>query len=251
MKTNFFHKNYKVLTTALVVFLFLIGLAAFYNSTIKFGDESGFLIYRSIRGIVCFVYLAIIILFQKKEPNPLLNSFLVLYGLSSLLTIGYENNTLATLSMGLNILAFMMLIRAILPKVNLFKLESFHILSFMIMIVFMGFLSYQFIIMFKDMTQSNLHFIFIVLNTFGLVFTTYLGVLFNHKYSSRNTIVFLGFIVLLLFTEAFRGIAYYDMAYGDFSAHIARFILIISISLLMHYAFMKKKDEELLNNKFF
>lgn len=118
------------------------------------------------------------------------------------------------------------------------------------MVVFIGFLSYQFIIMFKEMTQSNIHFIFVVLNTFGVVFATYLSILFNHKYSSKNTIIFSGFVILLLFTEVFRGIAYYDMAYGDYSAHIARLILIISISLLMHYTFMNKKDQELLNNRF-
>lgn len=250
MKTNIFHKNYKTLTVVLALILFGLGLIAFYSLTIKQGDVSNFMAYRFMRAVVCFTYLTIIFLFQKKESNPLLISFLALYGTSSLLAIWYENNTLATLAMGLNVIAFLSLIRAILPKVEIFKFDWFHILSFLIMMIFNGFLGYQFIIMFKEFTLSNLHFTFIVLNTLGIVFVSYLGILFNHKYSSKNTLIFTGFVFLLLFTEVFRGIAYYDMAYGDFSAHIARALLIISLSLLIHYTFLVKKDKELLNNSF-
>jgi len=250
LRTNIFHKNYKTLIAILGLFLFGLGIFTFYSLIIKQGDVSNFMAYRFMRGVVCFTYLTIILLFQKKESNPLLITFLALYGTSSLLTIWYENNVLATLAMGLNVLAFSSLVRAIAPKVNIFKFDWFHILSFIIMMLFNGFLGYQFIIMFKEFTLSNLHFTFIVLNTLGIVFVSYLGILFNHKYSSKNTLMFSGFVFLLLFTEVFRGIAYYDMAYGDFSAHIARALLIISLSFLTHYTFLAKKDKELLNNRF-
>ncbi len=119
------------------------------------------------------------------------------------------------------------------------------------MILFSGFLGYQFINMFKEMTLSNIHLIFIVLNTLGIVTISFLGLLYNHKYSTRNSLIFVGFIFLLLFSEVFRGIAYYDIAYGDYSAYIARALHIISVILLMHYSFLRKNDNELLNSRVF
>ena len=119
------------------------------------------------------------------------------------------------------------------------------------MILLNGFLGYQFIIMFKEMTLSNIHFIFIVLNTFGIVLVSFLGLLYNHEYSTKSSLIFAGFILLLLFSEVFRGVAYYEIAYGDFSAHIARALLIISLILFMYYTFLVKRDDELLNSRFF
>ncbi|MBE9489813.1 MAG: hypothetical protein IMY67_05930 [Bacteroidetes bacterium] len=243
MKTNIFHKYYKF-------FIVLLGVLLFTASIITL-TISNFLLYRFLRGFICFVFLGLIILFQKKESNPLLLMFLVLYGASSLLTIWYENNSMATLSMGLNVLSFVALIRAILPKVSSIKINSFFIVSFAVMILLNGFLGYQLIAMFKGMTLSKIHFIFIVLNTLGIVFISFLGLIYNHRYSTKSSLIFVSFILLLLFSEVFRGIAYYELAYGDYSAHIARGLLIISLALLMHYSFLKKNDDELLNARFF
>lgn len=243
MKTNIFHKHYRLLIFSLGTLLFIISIITLTNSNIFF--------YRFLRGFICFVFLILILLFQKKDSNPLLMVFLAFYGTSSVLTMWYENNLMATLSMGLNVLSFIVLIRALLPKISFIKINSFLIISFAVMILINGFLSYHFITMFKGMTLSNTHFAFVILNTLGIVLVSFLGLLYNHKYSTKSSIIFVGFILLLLFSEVFRGIAYYEMAYGDYSAHIARGLLILSMALLMHYSFLKKKDDELLNSHFF
>lgn len=230
---------------------FGLGIFFFYTNISFFRGSSSFLAYRMLRGIICIAYLILMLVFQKKEPNFLLAYFLLFYGVSSLMTIWYENNFLATLSMGINAFSFFFLIIAIFPKIRKMKIDSFVILSSVIMLLFNGFLVYQFLNMFKEMTQSSIHFIFIVLSTFGIVFVSFLAILYNHKYSTNNSVLFSSFIFILLFAEVFRGIAYYDIAYGDFSAHFARFLLIVSLSFLTNYCFKTKNDDELLNTRLF
>ncbi|MFK5982267.1 MAG: hypothetical protein QM499_05075 [Flavobacteriaceae bacterium] len=244
-------KYYYYFLAALALIFIGISVFVYYLTGKDSVTEFDYMPYRLLRGVICFVYLIIITSFKKKESNKLISAFLFFYGASSIVTIWYENNFLATLSMGLNVLSFLSLIWAIFPKVNILKMDSFHILCLVVMLGINGFLGFQFIESFKEMTLSSLHFSFIAFNALGIVFLSYLSILYTHKYSTKNTMIFSGFIFLLLFTEVFRGVSYYDIAYGDLSAHIARALLIVSISFLVHYGFLAKTEEEALNSNLF
>jgi predicted ferric reductase len=101
------------------------------------------------------------------------------------------------------------------------------------------------------MTHSSLHYILMVLSTMTLFIAAFFALLYNHKYSSKGTLVFSIFIVLIVFAEVFRAIGYYNFAYGDVAVYIARILLIIASALVVHYSMLPKKEDEALNRRLF
>jgi hypothetical protein len=98
----------------------------------------------------------------------------------------------------------------------------------------------------QSFAGSSTHYLFMMLSAMNLVVVGFLALLYNYQYSSKNSLVFVLFIFLIIFSEVFRGIAYYDFAYGDIAVYTARVLLIIGSALVVHYACIKKdKDEEL------
>ncbi len=245
---KYIKKHHLVFIQVIGLLLFCLSLFFYYQYKNLITENSSFVIFRLLRSVVCFSYLLIMLFFHRNSNNKLILLFLFFYGSSSFLTVWYENNILAILAMAFNALSFLLLIIAIVPKIKKINIDFFVILCTFIMILLFGFLGYQFLVMFKEMTLSTLHFSLIVLSSFGIALALYAAILYNHKYSSKNSVVFTSFVFLLLFAEVFRGIAYYNIAYGDFSAHIARALLIISLSFLTHYSFLSKTEEERLNS---
>jgi len=238
LKTSFFHKNYKPIITALAVLFFIISFFVYYQENFEH--------YRLLRGVFCFIFLGLLFFYNKKNTNNNIFAFLACYGLSSVLTIWYENNILATLSMVLNFLSFLFLIRALLPKINFKKMNVFFSIIFIVMLAINGYLGYLLMDELQDMTLSNSHFIFLVLTSMAVIFSTFLALLYNHVYNTKGSLVFALFVFLLFFADVFRAVAYYDIVSGDFTVHISRTLLIVALCQLIHYTFIKKEKDELL-----
>jgi len=186
----------------------------------------------------------IILIFQKRKINIFLLAFIFFYTASSFSTIWYENEYLATLSMGLNSLSFLSLIVYVIPKIKDIKIDFFVISSFTLIGLILSYLGYQFVFSFKEFTLSNLHYFFIILNVFFIVIITFLGILYNHKLSSKISLLFMGFVIALLFAEVFRGIAYYNLLNENISVHISRGLFIISMAIFSIYALLNNKENE-------
>lgn len=235
LKSN---KNYRLIIYPLALLFFIIG---FY-----FFKQDDFFAYRLIRSIISFTYLGFLFWILKKYLAKIFILVLVLYGFSSLTAVWYENNLTAIVSSFFNFLCFLVIVLALFPKISFKKLKGFFLFGFIIMVLINGFLMYQLLGMISGLTLSNLHFAIIICSTITLLIASFLSFLYNDQYNTRATFTFLFFILSLIFTEVFRAFAYYDFAFGDLDAHIARVILLLAHCFLVEYVIIGKKEEELL-----
>jgi hypothetical protein len=182
--------------------------------------------------------------------QPLLSLFLLFYGVSSFATIWYENNVVATLAMGLNFIAYIFLIVAVLPKVHFKKMNTPLTIVFLLLVIINGYLLYEFIQMIKDFTLSKSHYLITLIGAMSLVLLGFLALLYNYIYSTKPTLIFTFFVMSIIFSEIFRATAYYEFAYGNIAVYTARALLLIGLSLMVHYEMAAKKENELLSNGF-
>jgi len=162
----------------------------------------------------------------------------------------YENNTLATLALALNFLSFVILIVVLLPKVDLKKMNAFLLFIFIITVIINGYLAYQLVQLIDDQILSRPNYLFILLSAMSTVIVAFMSLLYNHIFNTKATLVFTVFIFIMLFADVFRAVGYYDIAYGNFSVYIARGLLLLGLSILVHYTFMSKNKKERLNTPF-
>lgn len=241
MTRDYIHKRH-VKVLGILSVLFLIASIYFYR-------QDSFVIFRGLRGVICFAFLALMYFFQQKSVNWVVAVFLLLYGSSSIATIWYDNPNIANISMGLNFAAFMVLIGALSPKINFKKMNGFFASIFVVLILINGYLFYMFIEMIRDFALNDFHFFLIFLGAMSLILSTLFCLLYNHEISSKTSLLFTLFVFILVFAEVFRVIALYEFAYGNYSVYIARALVLLGISLLVHYELTEKKPSEVLGKK--
>ncbi|NND64097.1 MAG: hypothetical protein HKN48_12975 [Flavobacteriaceae bacterium] len=228
-----FYKNYSF--WLIIITLLILGVSVYAHQIDNFG------VYRGLRLLPILGALVFLILRKPKIHRWWMLLFLVLYGVSSALTIGYEISLLAVLSMLFNMLAFWVLIVTLFPKINFRKMNMLFSSIFIIMVLLNAYLLYEFVNMIKEFAQNTLHYLFMMLGAMSLVAAGFFALVYNHLNSSRVSIVFTVFVFTLIFAEVFRAIAYYDFAYGDISVYIARLLNIISMALLIHFAIISAR----------
>lgn len=207
--------------------------------------------YRFLRGLISFSFLAVIIWYKKSKTNILLVLFLLCYGISSFATMAYEDKKIAMLSLMLNFVSLLFIIKALWPRASLKNLGVTLTVVFAALIVVNGYLFYQFITMLKDFAFGNLHYAAMILGAMALVVCSFLSLVYNHSSSSKASLVFTIFVFLIVFAEVFRAIAYYDFGFGNTSVYVARIIIILSTALLAHYAIMPKEPKDEVSKKLF
>ncbi|WP_139149397.1 hypothetical protein [Ulvibacter litoralis] len=236
-------KEYKrvLAIVALILLAFSIGVH----------HEENYFLYRMLRAVCCFVFLGFLLYFKKRKENPLLVLFLLFYGLSSFIVVWYEKNTLAIISLIFNLIAVLILIRAIFPKVSFKKMNSYFISLLTVLVLFNGYLLYEFVYMTKDYTFSSAHYALILVGSMSLLVLCFLALLYNFLHSTKASLIFALFVFAILFAEIFRAIGYYDFAYGNAAVYISRFLLLTSLYLLVNYCMIEKVESEKLSQRIF
>ncbi|MCH9660625.1 MAG: hypothetical protein K0U54_06910 [Bacteroidetes bacterium] len=228
--------NNKKVTRVVLILAILL-----FISSIIVHQQRDFVLYRGLRGITCLSFLGLLLLFTGKKINTMLVGFMVLYSISSFLTIWYENNGLAIAAMITNFLAYLVLVIGLIPKVSLKKMNVVLLILFALLVGINGYLLYEFVLMIENFTLSNLHYSFILLGAMSLVVVGFLSLLYNYIHSSKASLIFTLSIFSIIFGEIFRAIGYYDFAYGDISVYMARTLLIIGLGLMLNYAIVEKQ----------
>jgi hypothetical protein len=222
----------------LSAFLFLL--------SIYFYSVDNFIVYRGLRGVICFSFLFVLFFYKRSMINWIAGTFLILYGASSIAGIWYETSALANVSMILNLSAFLLLIGALSPKISFKKLNIYFAALSVILVLVNAYLLYIFVEMIRDFALGELHYFLVMIGSMCLVFTGLLSLLYNHKFSSKVSLIFTLFVFVLIFAEVFRAIAYYNFAYENFSEYLSRALLLLGCSLLVHYELTEKKPAEVL-----
>src|SRR5690606_16428947 len=111
-----FFKNYKIGLVILAIFFICLSISIYLLEN--------YFLFRLLRGIVCYTTLVYLLMIHGKNIQKWIVAFLFFYGASSITTVWFENGTMASISMILNFIAFLMLFFSILPK---FKIGRSHV----------------------------------------------------------------------------------------------------------------------------
>lgn len=238
MNGGYIQKRHVRVVVLLSAFLFLL--------SVYFYSIDNFVVYRGLRGVICFSFLFVLFFYKRSTVNWIAGTFLVLYGSSSIAGIWYETSVLANVSMILNLSAFMLLIGALSPKISFKKLNIYFAAFSTLLVLVNAYLLYAFVEMIRDFALGELHYFLVMIGSMCLVITGFLSLLYNHKFSSKVSLIFTLFVFVLVFAEVFRAIAYYNFAYENFSEYMSRGLLLLGCSLLVHYELTEKKPAEIL-----
>lgn len=205
--------------------------------------------YRLTRVLICFTFFGLMVALNRSKTNPYLAGFLLIYGLSGVLILWYENHILATLSMFLNFLAYACFTRTLFPKVDFKKMNLSFSIIFIILVLVNIYLLYMFIGMIKGFTMTTAHYLFILLFAVSFVSAGFFTLLYNHTYSSKTTFTFTLGVYFIIFSEIFSAIGYYDLGLGSIAFHVSRAMLIAGAAVLVYYQVLNKPEKELLYSK--
>jgi len=223
-----------ILITALV--LMVVSIVVIENDMVP--------VYRFCRGVVNLTFFLLLLTIHGKRTSVLLSVFFILYGLSSILTLWYEINFFAILSMGINAVSFGSLCLYLLPKISFEGFKTRLLVVFVLLVAINAYLLYQLIFIAKASALSTTHYGFMLLSTTIAIVLFFLSILFNHLRSTKASFVFLIAVVAIIFSEVFRAIAYYELAYEGFAVYMARALLIFSTGLFVHYSVLNEADKK-------
>src|SRR5690606_6249400 len=234
MLGKIFFKKYKIRLGILAVFFIILSvtLHLFHN----------YFLFRLLRGIICYTTLVYLFIAHGKNIQKWLVGFLFFYGASSITTVWYAYGTVASISMILNFIAFLMLLWYIVPKFNLKNLTKKFTLLFILMILVNGYLFFQLIELMKEMTLNYTQYLFMVLSAFCGLLLAFLSLFYNHFFNSKQSMSFTLIVFLIIFAEIFRGIAYYDLGHSAAFVYLARILLVLSLYTLVHFSFLDLKN---------
>lgn len=204
--------------------------------------------YRGLRGVVTFFFLFIILKESINKQSIWTVLFLIFYGFSSILTIGYENKWLATAAMLFNCIAYLFLLFPLYKKVNFQKMNLWLTIVFLLLMGINGYLLYTFVTSLESLAHDIFHYGAIVLGAMELIVLAFLALLYNYVISNKNSLIFIGFVFTLIFGEVFRGLAYYDFGLENTAVYLARALVIIAMIFFTIYSLTDKKKEELFSN---
>ncbi|CAM3445899.1 hypothetical protein [Aequorivita lipolytica] len=234
MSAKLFFKNYKLVLGILAIFFILLSITALMFQN--------YFLFRLLRGIICYTTLLYLIISHGKNIQKWLVGFLFFYGASSITTVWYENGTMASISMILNFIAFLILLLYIVPKVNLKNLSKTFTFLFIVIVMVNGYLFFQLIELMKEMILSNTQYIFMILDALCGILLIFLALLYNHSVNTAQSMNFTILIFLLIFGEIFRGIAYYNLVYSTTFDYLARIFLVLSLYTFVHFSFLDLKN---------
>ncbi len=248
LKPTFFKNNFLQKLFIIGFILFISSLFIYYSPIIlKNNNIFSLFHYRGVRALISVVFLLIAFYYRSDKKSAAVLLFFLFYSISNIASIWYEENILAISSMFFNFIAYTVLIIALIKKISFKNLNKLFAFLFFIMVLIIGFFIYQFILSFKIMTISKIHYFFILLSGISAVVLSFFTLLYNHQYSTSTTAVFTLFVILIFFSEIFRGIAYYNIAYGIIGVFVARGLLILGLITGTNYCYIKKREDEKLH----
>ena len=236
MSARIFFKNYKMALGILAVFFIFLSITIhLYHN---------FFMFRLLRGIICYTTLFYLLIAHGKNIQKWVVGFLFFYGASSITTVWFENSTIASISMVLNFIAFLMLLWYVLPKFTLKKITKTFTLLFILMVLVNGYLFIQFVELMKEMTLNQTQYIFMILCAFCGILLGFLALFYNHFYNSPQSMAFTLVVFLIIFAEIFRAIGYYNLADNNLFVYLGRTFLVLSLCFLVHFSFLDLKNNK-------
>ena len=212
-----------------------IGIILFVMSYYFLQSEQ-FAAYRLLSALIPAVYLTCLLVFLGKRAKKGLILFFILYTTSRFISIFYEIEYMASLFLIVNAFAFISLSWYVSRSNSFAQMNLFLKMVFGIVILINAFFIYQLIVFVKGGTLSEAHYISMQFNGVCAIIMAFSALLYNHQQGSRASMFYLIAVLLIIFSQVFLTLGYYDIGYGDgVSVYFARILLIFSCIMFVRY----------------
>jgi uncharacterized membrane protein len=227
-------KQYGIL---FIILFMLFGLASIY--------DGGTMINRGIRLFPNVVALGVLLIWFKPKTNPFILAFLACLLISDCLAFYYEKPILKELTLFFNLLAYILLGFAVIPKFSKIKAGWFLGIYFLICLVFWAYTLFQLIEISRDQIANSSEYILMNLNSLGLIFILSSALLYVHQNPSKIAMTFLGFVFVYILSELARGASYYSPTRIDMFFYGCRILYALAMALAVYsYALMNDSEKE-------
>ncbi len=200
---------------ALISITVVLSVLSFY---LNYFDE--LFLFRLARGFITLIFILYLVSFHKNKTSTLLSLlslFLILYMCANFFAVWFEISLFPNLMVAFMIIAALALILYILPKLkDARKTTNFKIVIAIIVLVNLVLLLGLVNAILENFDDDVFHFEMLIGTSLVGVISC-LSLLFNYHRSSSASLSFSAFWFTLVFSEVFRAIGYYNIAYEDFS----------------------------------
>tara|TARA_R110002050_G_scaffold166578_1_gene297157 strand:- start:595 stop:1320 length:726 start_codon:yes stop_codon:yes gene_type:complete len=233
---EFFRKNYKVILAIIAI--------GFITVSIFLHTSENYFWYRLVRGIFGYSILILLLTAYGRKVPKWIVGFLVLNGASCITTIWFENEMMASITMILAFVSFLMFFSYVIPKIRFVHFTTIFSLLFIVILFVNGYLFIQLIEAMKDFTLSETQYVVMLLSGICASLIGFFALHQNHIYNNSQSMTFMILVILLIFAGIFRGIGYYNLVYGNVFIYLARILYALSLWVLFHFAVMEIKIKE-------
>ena len=101
--------------------------------------------------------------------------FMILCAISSVATVWYENTIIATASLFVNFLAYMVLIKAVWSKVAFKNVGAGLLAIFLLLVSCIAYLLYEFVLLLKGFAGGDFHYATMLIGAMALVLLSFLS----------------------------------------------------------------------------
>lgn len=223
------------------IFYVLIPLTILCIASLSIDPNKIYFPFRLMRVLVsvfCLIYLVII-----RYSNKRILAFIIMYSLSSLFIIWYEDLMFARIAIVLNAIAFIFLVVDLVLKIDFKFVGKLFYFFLSIGALLYGYLLLEFLSMLSEFIDDTLLITLISIATFLNFVAGVLTLCRNHEQNTGKSLIFTFFLFFLAFAEVFRGIGYYGFVDEKLGQYMARTLLIISFVFLTRYASDIKDDD--------
>ncbi len=211
--------------------------------------DQDYIYFRGLRALTAFSFLASLLVFEKSRVNSFALGFVFLHGFSSLLSIWYENDNIACITMLLNAIGFLLLLILIRSKVTLKRLDPIIIIAISVSAIVFGWLSFSFVeVLFDYIVSIPLLVIISIQMTIVYILHIYAFIYLNET-NTGSSVLFVMFLILIVFSETFRGIGYYKIVDSALGQYTARFLLLGSYCFIYFFCFHINDSGKLLSKR--
>lgn len=186
-------------------------------------------------GIIGFYAFALWFL-HRWRPPLLVGAFVLLYGISSIFALYYEQAFAAYATLIFSIAGFTILVLGLLPRVRRQKSSLTIYIGLLIVLIINGYLCSRLVVLIEDRLMGDWQLVLAYVQSMLMVLSCCLALLRNFQVSNRSSLLLLVFVTCLCFSEVLRAIGYFDLAFVTSATIISRGLLIIAFVVLLRHS---------------
>lgn len=204
-------------------------------------------LFQWLRVIIIGFYMVSLWYVFSWRPPRLISLFLIFYLVSSIFSLYYEIALAAYATLVSSIMAFVVLLLGLLPKLKRQKSSMTIYIGLIIVLIINSYLCLRLVVLIEDRFIGSWQLVLAYLQSMLMVLSCCLALLRNFQVSNRASLMLLVFVTCLCFSEVLRAIGYFDLAFVTSATIISRGLLIMACIVLIQHAVLLSRSNKALD----